>query len=258
MISKMISLRMSLEGMLDIADEGSSDYRIARYLLENCYVADHVSINDVASHCFVSKSTVSRFCRSIGFDDYQDLNQALVQAYVRADTVKFDRYAFGASPNVAYLDDVAACVEQARTVIREEDVDRVAQDLHAHERVGILGRLQSWSVATDLQHDLLVSHKVSVAPLPVEAQRSFIEGSRDDTFLLVISCSGNYLAGFSRSPVLAGDKPRLCLLTNNPRVAGDSNYDYVVALPCEATYAARPLLLRLFCNLVAIRYAQIA
>lgn len=67
MVSLMTHLRNSLEGMLDQSNEDSSDYRIAYYLLQNCYVANNISIQDVADNCYVSKSTVSRFCRRISW-----------------------------------------------------------------------------------------------------------------------------------------------------------------------------------------------
>ena len=43
-------------------------------LLQNCYVVNSISIQDVAKNCYVSKSTVSRFCRQIGYRDYQEMN----------------------------------------------------------------------------------------------------------------------------------------------------------------------------------------
>lgn len=48
--------------------------RLHAVLLQNCYVVNSISIQDVAKNCYVSKSTVSRFCRQIGYRDYQEMN----------------------------------------------------------------------------------------------------------------------------------------------------------------------------------------
>jgi len=253
----MTHLRSSLEGLLDQASEDSSDYRIARYLLDNCYVANNISIQDVARNCFVSKSTVSRFCRQIGYQDYQELNQAIYQAFLRGDHIKFKRYMTRPDGNQFYLDEVQECLDVVRKLAVPSIIGEVVFDLMTHKRVGLLGKMQSNSVAIDLQHDLLVSHKVAAAPIMPENQLAFIENSDEETFLLVISCSGTYFRGFLTSSTFdLKRRPKVTLLTNNAEMVGDRAYDRVIALPCEDTYAKHPLALKLFCNLIAVNYAK--
>lgn len=257
MVSLMTHLRNSLEGMLDQSNEDSSDYRIAYYLLQNCYVANNISIQDVADNCYVSKSTVSRFCRQIGYRDYQEMNQAIYQAFLRNEHVKFRRYT--REPAGYYLDEVQECLDIVREYATPTLIGSVVWDIMTHKRVGLLGKMQSHSVAIDLQHDLLVSHKVCTAPLLPENQLAFIENSDEDTFLLVISCSGTYFRGFITESTFAGRKrPRITLLTNAPEMAGNPAYDKVIVIPAEDTYAKHPLALKLFCNLIAINYSKAA
>ena len=259
-IPGFVFLKTSLEGILDTAAEDSADYRIAHYLLEICYTVDRINVADVAEHCFVSKSKVSRFCRAIGYGDFQDINSALAQAFVRGEVTKFDAFPVDKDETIPfYLDGLAQCVAAAQRCLRQEDVDRVAADIMDHERVGILGRAQANSVGIDLQRDLINTRKVTTAPLFMASQRAFIESSDEHTFLLVISCSGTYFQSFRQRPTFAeGHRPTMCLVTNNPRAARAGGFDYVVTLPCPDDYAHRPLLNKLFCNCVAIRCAQIA
>lgn len=257
MVSLMTHLRSSLEGLLDQASEDSSDYRIAHYLLENCYVVQNISIQDVAEKCYVSKSTVSRFCRQIGYQDYRELNQAIYEAFLRASQVKFKPYMERTDGNQLYLDEVQECLDIVRKLATPALIDEVVGDLMTHKRVGLLGKMQSNSVAIDLQHDLLVSHKVAAAPMMPENQLAFIENSDKETFLLVISSSGTYFRGFLTSNTFERDRrPKVTLLTNNAEMIGDPAYDRVIALPCEDTYAKHPLALKLFCNLIAVNYAK--
>lgn len=59
--------------------EDSNHCRIARYLLERFDHLDDVSIEGLAADCFVSKATVSRFCRDIGLEDFGELRGLLRQ-----------------------------------------------------------------------------------------------------------------------------------------------------------------------------------
>ena len=255
MVSLMTHLRSSLEGVLDQANEDSSDYRIAYYLLQNCYVVNSISIQDVAKNCYVSKSTVSRFCRQIGYRDYQEMNQAMYQAFLRDEHVKFRRYT--QHPADFYMDEVQECLSNVREFATPSLIGSVVWDIMTYKRVGLLGKMQSHSVAIDLKHDLLVSHKVCTAPLLPENQLAFIENSGEDTFLLVISCSGTYFRGFITEATFSGKKrPQVTLLTNNPEMENHPAYNKVIVIPTQDTYAKHPLALKLFCNLIAINYSK--
>ncbi len=59
--------------------EDSNNCRIARYLLERLDCLEDVSIEKLAAECFVSKATVSRFCRDIGLEDFSELRNLLHQ-----------------------------------------------------------------------------------------------------------------------------------------------------------------------------------
>lgn len=49
---------------------------IAQYLLLHYNEIDHMEMRDVAVSCHVSSSTVQRFCRSLGFDNFSNLRKA--------------------------------------------------------------------------------------------------------------------------------------------------------------------------------------
>ncbi len=55
----------------------STYYHIAQTLLNNYSIIDKSSISDIATLCTVSKSTISKFARSIGFEDYYELKKIL-------------------------------------------------------------------------------------------------------------------------------------------------------------------------------------
>ena len=59
--------------------EGSNNCRISRYLLERLDCLEDVSIEKLAAECFVSKATVSRFCRDIGLEDFGELRDLMRQ-----------------------------------------------------------------------------------------------------------------------------------------------------------------------------------
>ena len=77
---------------------GTTEYHIASLMLENINQLYQIPIGEMAALCSVSKSTVSKFVRRIGFDDYTDfkleaMRQREKDVYIRGgDSVNITDY----------------------------------------------------------------------------------------------------------------------------------------------------------------------
>lgn len=69
-----------LLGVIEKEDPGSTDYIIADYILHNVYELGKCSSLELAQGCNVSKSSISRFCRNIGLEDFFTL-KVLISTY---------------------------------------------------------------------------------------------------------------------------------------------------------------------------------
>ena len=135
----MKKLRHALYAVLNASEPDSSDYRIANYLIENIYKMQRFGIQDVADACFVSKSSVSRFCRRIGYADFLSMSQSI--KYVQMRTYKrFDEYLDLPAEKMAdaYLDQMSQCIQQVRAYASPEILSELAGLLFRYDKVGIL------------------------------------------------------------------------------------------------------------------------
>ena len=57
----------------------STEFYIAKMMIWNLWELPRMSISDVAKMCAVSKSTISKFVRDIGFEDYLDFKLEAVR-----------------------------------------------------------------------------------------------------------------------------------------------------------------------------------
>ena len=53
----------------------SIEHHIARVMLEHIHQLNNISIGAMADLCSVSKSTISKFVKQLGFEDYKNLKQ---------------------------------------------------------------------------------------------------------------------------------------------------------------------------------------
>ena len=60
---------------LDTASETDTNYNIALFMANNFYRIYSMRINELASVCYVSPATISRFCKSLGYENFAHLKQ---------------------------------------------------------------------------------------------------------------------------------------------------------------------------------------
>ena len=150
--------------LIDVINEYSEDstfYSIAYTMLLNFDNLQNLSINDVANLCHVSKSTISKFVRSLNFEDYSDFK---AEAYFKENRFNSDyNYVANIQQYIAnqdantYIDKVIQNIEIIKnidmTVIR-----KIAQIIYQYPKVTAFGTLFSQLGALDLQYKLAYNH----------------------------------------------------------------------------------------------------
>lgn len=255
----MKKLRHALYSVLNAGDVDSADYRIADFLVRNLYKVEHFGIQDVADACFVSKSTVSRFCRRIGFPDFMVLSQSM-RDFTMRNYRRFDEYLSleGQEAIDRYLSHAQECMMQVRAAATPEVVDEFARLLDRYDSIGVFGQMQSYAVALNLQFELASLGKYVSCYAMMPDQEEFVMGSGRDTLAIVVSSGGRYFQDFSANVgYLTKDRPYLVLVTNNRRLARCVPYDKVYVVPCANNTASRPFSLQVFTNLAVMRLSKI-
>lgn len=255
----MKKLRHALYAVLNASEPDSSDYRIANYLIENIYKKEHFGIQDVADACFVSKSSVSRFCRRIGYADFLAMSQSI--KYVQMHTYKrFDEYLDLPVDAMAraYLDQMNRCIEQVRAYATTDILTELAGLLDRYDKIGIFGQMQSYSVAMNFQFELASLGKHVSSFIMMSQQEDFILDSGKEAMVIIISSGGRYFQDFSRYfDYQSKNRPYLVLITNNQRLKKCVPYDKVYIVPYDSNTASQPTSLQIFANLAVMHYSRL-
>lgn len=65
-----LSLLNSLFNVLNENNQGDPYFILAEYFLEHYHELSRLNIYDVAADCFVSRSSIRRFCQAIGYENF--------------------------------------------------------------------------------------------------------------------------------------------------------------------------------------------
>lgn len=254
----MNKIRQTLIAVLNSEPTNSTNYKISKYLLEHNYIANRVSIDDVANNCFCAKSTVSRFVRQVGYNNYYALNQDLYLSFIY-DLNKYLPYLdynFNTSKTI-FLDTVIQLTNQLSSSIKETDVLSLVSDLIEFEHVAVFGNSQSHSMAQLFQNDMCLSHKIITASSLPDHQKQYIQEATNKDLIIILSFSGEYLKQFrSHINYKKENKPKIILITCEKKMLNIPDYDYVIYLEAEDNYAYRAHTISTFLNIVAIEYAK--
>ena len=163
---------------LDSANEADTNYNIAWYMAHHISEVAHMGISKLASECFVSPATISRFCRTLGYENYAHLKQEC--AWFSSTSRKFNNLInvpldmmkdHPEESTAYYTQQICASLSQLSSYLDWNVIDEVLKLIHDSDNVAFFGTQFSHSVALHFQTDLLMLEKFTMAYM--EHQVSF-------------------------------------------------------------------------------------
>lgn len=181
-------------------DPADVDYSIARYVLSHLDEVDRESMSTVAKDAAVSKSTLSRFVRRFGFDDYDDFLVA-VREVTRADfpmilgMTPAQIGLISESPRgllVDYVESICQALRQMAETVSLDDARNLIELLRTCRTV-IIAQDEPLLVAREFQYQLLCEGVLAKVPGTEQKRLESMATVGEKSFVLVLSNYGNYV-----------------------------------------------------------------
>lgn len=250
--------------ILNTEDPESTIYHIALNLVLHYTLISHSTIGEIADLCNVSKSTISKFARTIGFDDYNHLKESAPFIENRfhfnlnyltniLGTIDSD----GLAP---YFDAITRDIIFFKDNISLEAIDQLAQDLVHYDKVYAFGLLFSESAALDLQYKLAYLQKFIVTRQEDTEQERIIEDADEDTLIIIFSNSGDYIKKHQlkelspRQKIFDKSKAKIVLITSNPEMLDNNTVDYCILFHHETKVQTHYFMYQIVSDMIALRY----
>ena len=125
---------------------------VADYLMQHAEDAQYLSISSLANECGVAEATIFRFCRSLGFQGYNEMKIALAKATATA-TPTAAKLEPGADTQLLITHAYNTAVEAlngTRSMLDAEAIDRAATLLQRARQVYFFGQGGSQVLAGDI------------------------------------------------------------------------------------------------------------
>lgn len=199
----MFNLIIILLSTLNDEPKGSNNYKIAKYMIENMRDLEECSLTNLAQACYVSNSSISRFCRDIGLKDFNALKNQIAKFSVEAARLKrkFDYEKYESSSMVqSYVKNVISNLNYFLENDIEKQINTLVQEISSYQKIAAFGYMQSESVACNLQFDLQTSGKLIFSCFNIKDQADYITDADENNLIIIFQNQEPILTVFFQEP----------------------------------------------------------
>ncbi|WP_373266634.1 MurR/RpiR family transcriptional regulator [Hungatella hathewayi] len=212
--------------VLNSNEDDDTNLVLARYLLEHFHELKNLSIYDVAEECYVSRSSIQRFAKLIGYESFTAMKQNApitrqhMDAFVQyACHPEFDQYLR------ISMDDM---MQDLNEMFLSQNLDALVKRIHDSEQVVILAADLSSYPAKVLQQGLAAIGKLIRIVTDAYPDTALLQNLKPEDLVIVTSTTGNYaIATLSDLQSVHACK---VLITLNHSEKFESCYDSVIYL----------------------------
>ena len=228
-------LALNLHGFVATQPVGSVDRGIAEYILDHLEEMAGMTSGELARACAVSRPTVSRFIRALGYADYAAFQRACILWQRDAG----EHFGVGGHlgettcPTVAtYLAGARRSLGAVEAGLDMDTLTEAAAAIVSARRRLVMGSMQAGDVASMFHHDVFqagLAAQVLVAPTDQRAALGHLE---DDTCVVIFSELGTFFARVDVDELLSARpaSARIVLVTTAPdgTPLNHPSVDYIV------------------------------
>lgn len=144
----------------------------------------YMSITDLAEATQLAEATVLRFCRSLGFNGYQEFKLRLAQDNTSV------RQESGSGVVADIVEDYQVAINNCRVNLSQEQLDRVYEYLLSARTVCCFGVGHSYLAALELHNRLMKMGIATFCERDTHFQSIFISSRTSEDLIVIFSVSG--------------------------------------------------------------------
>lgn len=223
---KGFNITSSLLAIINYSSEDDINYVLANYLLERIDVLDKISIYDVIDYCYVSRSTIHRFVKSIGFESFTHMKDNI--RHMRIHSKAFIDFVNQSSFNDYIMNSMVDMLKDINDTIDQQNIGLLVDLIRASHNVVILNSDTSSSSAKEFQLEMTSLGRLIKLVTNISSNAGILSTLTKDDLLITCSASGNY--AITTKDDVKDVKAYKFLITLNHAKQFEEYYDTIIFL----------------------------
>ena len=217
------NLLTSLLAILNKNDVKDTEFIIAEYIITHMREMAHISIYKVAEDCYLSRSSVQRFVKDIGYGSYTQMKQNI------AEVIEHEEALLNYTDHTGYADHLLESLREMN-----DDIVKTAKGpkfllLMDHfisaRSVVLLTAEDSAHACRLLQQQILATGRLIRIVSSASKNLSLLESLGEKDLLVVCSVTGNFALAVNSQ--MKSIRAKKCLITLNRTTAFGDNYSLI-------------------------------
>lgn len=217
------NLLTTLLSILNKNDEDDTSFVIAKYILNNLKDIENRSIYKVAEDCYLSRSSVQRFIKEIGYDNYTQMKQSI------AEVIQHEEALLDYTDHTDYsnyiLDSINSMTDDIAETAKKNGFKNLLNRFIQAKSVVLLAAEDSSHACKLLQQQLLATGKLIRIVTSAGTNLELLDSLDRDDLLIVCSISGNFALAIDEQ--LKDIQATKCLITLNRTTAFIGHYSII-------------------------------
>lgn len=229
----MGSLSDKLLNYIDNTRVRDVNYDIAFEMIRNYKRLPDMSISEIAEMCFVSTSTISRFCKFLGYQNFTEFKAHLgLSFHIKADYSKNLSVYLRKDKEVArdiFKNEIINNINQIMAPENLEAAERIAEAVYKRTHIAFFGSHYNLDAGRQFQKKMLLMGKYVELYTDWDEQYESAEKLTKDSFAMVLSLECSYLSRYA--PIwsaIVDSGAEIALITQNVNSTFCSIPDYVM------------------------------
>lgn len=234
----------------------TTNSQIASYILNHLNEVRNDSIKELAQKCFVSPSSVSRFCRDMGLNDFAELRELIAET-----DLKFEVCSDSDDMEIQkkeYVNQVQEGIAMACGSLNMMQIETLVKDIHRYKKVSAFGLLKAETAAMNLQTNLMMLGKLVNTKVHFSQQIEYLEQADEEDLIIIFSYTGIYFDyEYPQNRIHPNiSRPKIYFITGNPYVKKSAFLDEVIHFDSRQNQPSHPYQLQIAADLIAQTYAH--
>lgn len=252
----MIYTKLPVVLLSTIASEknGSTNSIIATYILGHLDELQGLGIKEMAKKCNVAVSSISRFCKEIGLNDFVELKELIASL-----NFYFQKQSY--SPLLSQrIEDYSYIINKSINMVKQSidlhQIIKLCHDLNSFQNIAAFGLLKAESVAINLQTDLLMLGKQIYTNISYLQQIEYILNAKEEDLIIIFSYTGSYFDYPSlRALTKKLNAPKIWMISSNQDTY-PSFINELITFNSPQDQASHPYQLQFIGSLITQEYAR--
>lgn len=247
---------MSLAQLLQTEPEDSLYHLIAQTIVKCLGEGRNISTNYLSRICNVSKTSITRFCRYLGFDSFISFKESIQMT----ESDLHSKYPSETNTPTdfanSYLNQIIQNCLRMKETFNASELFHLAEEIRSHENICLLGNGQSGNSLNSFMISLLLQGKYAQVSSMPSQQKKIINNLKPDTIVIILSVYGSFFDMYVTADCFL-NKPEntdIYLLTCNQDLPSPPGIDHVILCCNDTGFSGGNLSTDIVLNLVLQYY----